>query len=143
MTAAMTGVPTTPAHRRRVAGMIKLVYCIRRREDVPEDEFHRYWLDEHGPLVRSVADAIGAVRYVQSHTVSPELNAFLRQSRGSAEPYDGITEVWWESLEAVQAGMGAPGSLEAQQRLMEDESKFIDFARSCVFMTEEGVIFGD
>ena len=74
--------------------MVKLVYCIRRREDVPEDEFHRYWLDEHGPLVRSVADAIGAVRYVQSHTVSPELNAFLRQSRGSAEPYDGITEVW-------------------------------------------------
>jgi hypothetical protein len=74
--------------------MVKLVYCILRREDVPEDEFHRYWLDEHGPLVRSVADAIGAVRYVQSHAVSPELNAFLRQSRGSAEPYDGITEVW-------------------------------------------------
>jgi uncharacterized protein (TIGR02118 family) len=131
------------AHRRRVAGMVKLVYCVRRREDVPEDEFHRYWLDEHGPLVRSVADAIGAVRYVQSHTVSPELNAFLRQSRGSAEPYEGITEVSWESLEALQAGMGAPESLEAQQRLIEDESKFIDFARSCVFMTEEHVIFGD
>src|ERR1700734_2839387 len=48
-----------PAHRRRVAGMVKLVYCVRRREDVAEDEFHRYWLDEHGPLVRSVADAIG------------------------------------------------------------------------------------
>jgi len=41
--------------------MVKLVYCIRRREDVPEDEFHRYWLDEHGPLVRSVAGAIGAL----------------------------------------------------------------------------------
>ena len=74
-------------------------------------DVHRYWLDEHGPLVRSVADAIGAVRYVQSHTVSPELNAFLRRSRTSAEPYDGITEVWWESLEAVHAGLGAPGSL--------------------------------
>jgi uncharacterized protein (TIGR02118 family) len=123
--------------------MIKLVYCVRRREDVPEDEFHRYWLDEHGPLVRSVADAIGAVRYVQSHTVSPKLNALLRQSRGSAEPYDGITEVWWESPEAIQAGLVAPGSLEAQQRLMEDESKFIDFAHSCAFMTEEHVIFGD
>src|SRR3984957_9978876 len=86
-----------PAHRRRVAGMVKLVYCVRRREDVAEDEFHRYWLDEHGPLVRSVADAIGAVRYVQSHAVSPELNAFLRQSRGSAEPYDGITEVGGDS----------------------------------------------
>ena len=93
--------------------------------------------------MRSVADAIGAVRYVQSHTISPELNAFLRQSRGSVEPYEGITEVWWESLEALQAGLGAPESLEAQQRLIEDESKFIDFARSCVFMTEEHVLFGD
>ena len=62
---------------------------------------------------------------------------------GTGEPYDGITEVWWESLEAVQAGLGAPGSLEAQQRLIKDESKFIDFARSCVFMTEEHMIFGD
>src|SRR5258705_6623438 len=123
----MTGVPTTPAHRRRVAGMIKLVYCIRRREDVPEDEFHRYWLDEHGPLVRSVADAIGAVRYIQSHTVSPELNAFLRQSRGSAEPYDGITEVWWESLEAVQARMGAPGSPPDQASPLPDGPEFTSF----------------
>jgi uncharacterized protein (TIGR02118 family) len=123
--------------------MVKLVYCVRRRADVAEDEFHRYWLHEHGPLVRSVADAIGAVRYVQSHAVSPELNALLRQSRGSAEPYEGITEVWWESLEALRAGLGAPESLEAQRRLIEDESKFIDFARSCVFITEEHVIFGD
>jgi hypothetical protein len=93
--------------------------------------------------VQSVADTIGAVRYVQSHTVSPEMNAFLSHSRGSAEPYDGITEVWWESLEALQAAMGASESLEAQRCLIEDESKFIDFARSCLFMTEEHAIFGD
>jgi uncharacterized protein (TIGR02118 family) len=123
--------------------MVKLVYCLRRRDDVPEEEFHRYWLEDHGPLVRSVGDAIGAVRYVQSHTVAPDLNAFLQESRGSTEPYDGITEVWWESLEALQAGLGRPEALEAQQRLVEDESTFIDFARSCVFMTEEHVIFGD
>jgi hypothetical protein len=51
--------------------------------------------------------------------------------------------VWRQSLEALQAGLGAPESLEAQQRLVEDESKFIDFARSRVFMTEEHVILGD
>ena len=108
-----------------------------------EDEFHRYWLEEHGPLVRSVSDAIGAVRYVQSHALSPELNALLRESRGFAEPYEGITEVWWESLEALQAGLGAPDGLDARQRLIEHESRFIGFARSCVFVTEEHVIFGD
>ena len=124
-----------------VALMVKLVYCIRRREDVSPEEFRRYWLDEHGPLVRSVASAIGAVRYVQSHTMAPELNEVLRGSRGADQPYDGITEVWWESLADLQASMQTPESQEAQRRLLEDESTFIDFSRSSVFMTEEHVIF--
>jgi uncharacterized protein (TIGR02118 family) len=120
--------------------MVKLVYCIRRREDVSPEEFRRYWREEHGPLVRSVAGAIGAVRYVQGRTVAPELNAILRESRGSAEPYDGITEVWWESLVALEASMQTPESQDAQRRLLEDESAFIDVARSAVFMTEEHAI---
>jgi uncharacterized protein (TIGR02118 family) len=120
--------------------MVKLVYCIRRRRDVAAEEFHRYWLDEHGPLVRSVAGAIGAVRYVQSHTVAPELNALLRASRESMEPYDGITEIWWDSLADLEASMQTPESQDAQRRLLEDESTFIDVARSAVFLTEEHTI---
>src|SRR5690348_7003075 len=122
--------------------MVKLVNCLRRREDVAEEEFHRYWLEDHGPLVRSVAGAIGAARYVRSHTAAPEPNPFLRAGRGALEPYDGITEVWWESMEAIGAALQTPEAQQAQQRLVEDESKFIDFSRSCVFMTEEHEIFG-
>jgi uncharacterized protein (TIGR02118 family) len=121
--------------------MVKLVYCIRRREDVSPEEFHRYWLEDHGPLMRSVAGAIGAVRYVQSHTVQPELNDILRESRGLEEPYDGVTEVWWESLADLQGAMESEEGQEAQRRLIEDESTFIDFAHSRVFMTEEHGIF--
>ncbi len=121
--------------------MVKLVYCIRRRPDVSPEEFHRYWLEEHAPLVRSVADAIGATRYVQSHTVAPELNAFLRASRGADEPYDGITEIWWPSIDDLQANLQAAESQEAQQRLLDDESTFIDFARSALFLTEEHAVF--
>ena len=44
--------------------MIKLVYCLRKRDDIDNDRFCQYWLEEHGPLVRSVAEAIGASRYV-------------------------------------------------------------------------------
>ena len=62
--------------------MIKLVYCIQRRNEIPATEFYRYWLKDHGPLVARVAKAIRAVKYVQSHTVEPELNAMLQQSRG-------------------------------------------------------------
>jgi hypothetical protein len=119
--------------------VIKLVYCITRREDVSPEEFHRYWLEEHGPKVRSVANAIGAVRYVQSHTVMPERNQALRASRGLEPPYDGITEVWYPSGGSREATLEERQA--AAQLLLDDESTFIDFSRSRVFMTEEHEIF--
>ncbi|MAE95830.1 MAG: hypothetical protein CL910_14330 [Deltaproteobacteria bacterium] len=121
--------------------MIKLVYCVRRRADVPAPEFHRYWLEEHGPLVRGFAEDMRAVRYVQSHTTLPEINEGFRTGRGLAEPYDGITEVWWESADALAAGGATEAGREAARRLQEDEASFIDFSRSRVFLTEEHEIF--
>ena len=119
--------------------MIKLVYCLRKRDD--SDSFYRYWLEEHGPLVKSVADAIGASRYVQSHTVLPELNELMIESRGLQTPYDGVTEVWWETMIALENGMSSPQGIEAQTKLIEDEARFIEFSQSRVFMTEEHQIF--
>ena len=33
--------------------------------------------------------------------------------------------------------MALPGGIEAQAKLIEDESRFIDFGQSRIFMTEE------
>jgi uncharacterized protein (TIGR02118 family) len=121
--------------------MIKLVYCLRKRADVPAAEFHRYWLENHGPLVRGFAQAIGARKYIQSHTVLPALNEAFAASRDLAPAYDGITEVWWDDAAALEAGMGTAEGQEAHRRLKEDEATFIDFSQSRVFMTEEHEIF--
>jgi uncharacterized protein (TIGR02118 family) len=121
--------------------MIKLVYCLRKRVDVQDAEFHRYWLENHGPLVRGFAQAIGARKYIQSHTVLPALNEAFAASRDLAPAYDGITEVWWDDAAALEAGMGTAEGQEAHRRLKEDEAKFIDFSQSRVFMTEEHEIF--
>jgi hypothetical protein len=121
--------------------MVKLVYILRRREDVPADEFHRYWLGEHAAKVRSVAEAIRARRYIQSHTIDTPLNAAFVESRGMAPFFEGITEVWWESLKELQAAASNPQGMEALQMLAEDEGRFIDHARSTIFMTEEHEIF--
>jgi uncharacterized protein (TIGR02118 family) len=121
--------------------MIKLVYCLRKRADVQDAEFHRYWLENHGPLVRGFAQAIGARKYIQSHTVLPALNEAFAASRDLAPAYDGITEVWWDDAAALEAGMGTAEGQEAHRRLKEDEAKFIDFSQSRVFMTEEHEIF--
>jgi len=69
--------------------MIKLVYCLRKRDDIVNDRFCQYWLEEHGPLVKSVAEAIGASRYVQSHTTLPELNALRIEGAAYKRPMMG------------------------------------------------------
>jgi uncharacterized protein (TIGR02118 family) len=121
--------------------MIKLIYCLRRRADISLEEFYRYWLDTHGPKVKSMAEALRARRYIQSHTCAPELNQIFANSRGLAPAYDGVTEVWWDSVEEVKAAMASTAGAEAMATLMEDETRFIDFSQSRIFMTTEHAIF--
>jgi len=121
--------------------MIKLVYCVRRRSEISVADFEEYWWNEHGPKVRSVAEKIGALKYVQSHLCMPEMNAALVESRDLEEAYDGLTEVWWESEEAMNEAVATSEGQEAMQFLIEDESTFIDLKRSRVFMTVEREVF--
>jgi uncharacterized protein (TIGR02118 family) len=121
--------------------MIKLVYVVQARDDVTPEEFHRYWLEEHGPLVASVAEDIRARKYVQSHTIETPLNQALVESRGMAPIHQGITEVWWDNMEDLEAAVATAEGAAAAARLVEDEAKFIDFSRSTIFITEEHTIF--
>ena len=121
--------------------VIKLVYIGRKRDDVSSKDFYDYWLNKHGPLVRKVASALRARKYVQSHTIAPEVGAQLAQSRGMGEGYDGITEVWWDSLADLTAAFGTADGQEAGRLLVEDEAKFVDLKRSFIFLTEEHTIF--
>lgn len=115
--------------------MVKLVYCLTRRADVEPDEFYRYWLEEHGPLVRSLARELGALRYVQSHTTMNDMNEAIRLGSGFQPAYDGITEVWMESMPDDAAGARAAAILS------EDEATFIDKSRSRLFFTTEHPVF--
>ena len=125
--------------------MIKLVFCCRRKPGLTREAFQKRWLEVHGPLVRRLRAELPMMnRYVQSHTVGgpvgDAVEAGLRASRGTREAYDGITEVWFDSLEAMGGGSGE-AARAAGQRLLEDEAEFIDFANSAVFVTEEKEIF--
>ncbi len=121
--------------------MIKLVYCVHRRADVSPESFSDYWRHQHGPRVARCAAAIGALRYVQSHTLFGEATDIARQVRGADEPYDGITEIWWADMESLQAGAASPEGQTAYAELITDEATFVDLARSSLFFTEEHTIF--
>ena len=85
----------------------------------------------------SNADAMGAKRYVQSHTLNSPLNEGLRTSRGMQPEYDGVAEVWFESEEALIQGMSSPEGQELGTALQEDEGNFIDHSKSSAFIVQE------
>jgi len=122
--------------------MIKLVFCARRRADFTKEQFQDYWINNHAPLVRERAAALGAVRYVQNHTIDTEMNDMLLASRGmQTTPYDGITEVWWDSMDSFLAAMGEPDAQKAGEELLGDEMKFVEFENSCIFLAEVKEVF--
>ena len=121
--------------------MIKLVYCVRKRADMSPEAFHKYWLEQHGNLVRRFAKTLRVKKYIQSHTIEPEINKALMKSRGLAVPYDGITEMWWNNIESLNEASASLANQEAYSTLINDEAKFIDFSQSRIFLTEEHVIF--
>jgi uncharacterized protein (TIGR02118 family) len=122
-----------------LSAVIKLVFVIRRSSDLTEEEFHRYWLEEHGPLARRLLESLGAKRYVQTHTTGGDLNDALAEGRGTAPAYDGLAEVWWESLDALVVASTTEEGQRVNATLAEDEARFIDFGRSSFFLTEEHV----
>jgi uncharacterized protein (TIGR02118 family) len=117
------------------------VYCVRKKSDISQQEFNDYWLNQHGPLVDSQADVLSMKRYVQSHSILPEVGGAIAEQRGMQPGYDGITEVWYESVEVAMAAISAAEGVIANGKLAEDEAKFIDIAASTLFITEEHLIF--
>lgn len=118
--------------------MIKMIFCVKRRAELSEDDFYTYWLNKHGPLVRSKSEALDIRRYVQSHTQKAELGAVVSTARGMKQQgFDGVAELWWDSFEAFDRILASEAGQKASAELAEDEAKFIDMEASTIFFTEE------
>jgi len=127
--------------------MIRITFCLTRKEGMTLDDFQDYWLTKHAPLVKSVADTLHIRRYVQLHTRNfPETDGARASRAGNLksapEIYDGVAELWWDSMEDLNAAVSTEAGIAAGRLLLEDEAKFIDFSRSPLWYGEEEVIIG-
>jgi uncharacterized protein (TIGR02118 family) len=123
--------------------LIKLVFTIRRRGGMTREEFQRYWRTEHAELVKRHAETLRIRRYVQTHARETDLDAALAGAR-SSEPgiYDGVAELWWDSVEDILAAMSSEDGQLAASALLEDEQRFIDLPNSPIWLGEENVVIG-
>jgi uncharacterized protein (TIGR02118 family) len=121
--------------------MIKLTFALVRLPHLSREAFQDYWFNTHGPLVASVRDVLRIKRYVQMHSLPDAVSEPLRASRGAPEPYDGVAQLWYDSLDDLAARAEDPAARDAGRMLLEDERKFIDLSRSPLWWGEERVIF--
>ena len=123
--------------------MVKVMYCLHRLPNLSREEFQRYWRENHGPLVRKHQEALRARRYVQFHTFEDERRRSVTTEVVRPEPYDGVAELWWDSVEELFPENPTPERQEVGEILLEDEKNFIDLSRSPIFLMEEHVVIDD
>ena len=124
--------------------MLKLVFALRRRPELSLEDFQAYWREQHAPLVARLAAELGIRRYVQVHTLGTAVDAILRAGRQTeADPFDGVAELWWDSLHAFQQASATAAGRSAARILLEDEARFVDLPRSPLWFGEEHVVLPD
>jgi uncharacterized protein (TIGR02118 family) len=112
--------------------MIKVSVLLKRKPGMSPAEFHRYWKDVHGPLLLGVPELMRHVhKYVQCHSIAEAFS----DTPGVASQFDGIAELWGDSIGEVTRALAEPRYLEV---IRPDEEKFLDLA-NCVFMVTEEV----
>ena len=121
--------------------MIKLMFCLRRRSDLTREEFSAYWAGPHGRLGTSLAADLGYLRYVQSHTLTSELNDALQAGRKAPSAFDGVVELWFENEEAVSRTFSGKVGRAAARALLNDEHNFVDIESSPIFLVHENQLW--
>ncbi len=105
--------------------MIKVVLLLSRRADLSAEEFRSYWREKHAPLLLQMP---GLQRLVFNYA-QPGMD-------GAPPEYDGISEDWFESAEAMQAAFGSP----AGQAVFADSPNFLDMGRLRLLVVEEDTV---
>ncbi len=124
---------------REHSALVKLFYCLRHPANLSLEQAQLYWRTNHGPLIRGVAQGMGMRRYLQVHRYEDDLEQQLRASRGTTvAPYTGHAEAWFDRSELMTLA-NTPEGKKAMEIAVEDESHFIDFSQSAMWIAKEHV----
>ena len=99
--------------------MFKVVYLLKRKDGMGLEEFKRYWLEKHAPLVLKL----------------PNLKRYsINVSTRDGAEFDGIAELWFESREKMKEAF----KTDEGRAVVEDASAFV--GKNIVLEVEEHAI---
>ncbi len=117
--------------------MIRLVYCINRREDVSLEDFRSFWSDRRfSELYREYSCLFRTSRIKKNLVLKVPMNLAISERQGMRKPYDGIIEIWWESAKELIAINETDQARELIRKIAEYEDQFVHKAHSTIFFTK-------
>ena len=113
--------------------MIKFTILLRRNPALTHPQFVDHHRKVHADLFSSVEIVKTKVRrYVQQHAIPVELPGMPPVT------FDGITELWFDSVEDIGAVFTDP---EYMERIRPDEASFLDLHRCEFIVSNESPVF--
>jgi uncharacterized protein (TIGR02118 family) len=77
--------------------MVKLIALLKRKPSLTREEFARRWLEDHPAYTWRLP---GLREY--------RINIALDRQPADAPDFDGTAELWWDSVEAMEAAFATP-----------------------------------
>jgi hypothetical protein len=117
--------------------MIRFVHCVRRRPEVSELEFRRFWQGaELDGLVQQIREVLQPLRIKRSLVLAISQNEELMREREGMAPCDGMLELWFENARQFDPVRDDPGYRELMLQMEALQSRYVDFSQSMRFFTE-------
>jgi uncharacterized protein (TIGR02118 family) len=83
---------------------VKLIALLKAKPGMSRDEFAKRWVERHGPLTLRFKNLKG-------YRINVAIEEY--QEIEGELPYNGTAELWWDSLEEMQADFASDEAAEA------------------------------
>jgi uncharacterized protein (TIGR02118 family) len=92
--------------------MVKLVSLMKRKDGMSREEFARWAIEEHAPIGKRMPD-------IREYRIS------LQRADQPDTDFDGVFELWFDSIEALQAALDSDVGTEAREDALAHVAKRI------------------
>lgn len=119
-------------------GGVKLIHFLRKKPALASADFHRYWREQHAPIV---LQAIPGIRkYVQNRPLALPASAFNGTlfEMGEVDRYTGVEEFWFDDIDDVYRLKDDPQICRALQA---SYGAFVDLDDAFSMVMNERVVF--
>jgi hypothetical protein len=117
--------------------MIRFVHCVKRRPEISDFEFRRFWSSQElEALINQLFALLKPVRARRTLVLAVEANQELMREREGAEPYDGLLEIWFDNSRDFEQIRASAEYQRLMREIQEFQAQFVDFTHSARFFTE-------